>query len=214
MKYLQLELSPTGRAIHPIDQFIAELDGVERESILHVESRPEEMTILYQLDGDREALTTAFEGNEAVYDYEVVESDPGFTAYIHAASSELGSELLSIAREHALIIDTPIEVTPNGLSARLVGTHEGLRQALANIPDEVDVTVENAGPYHPDGQDLLSPLTDRQLEVFRTAVDEGYYDVPRRATHKDIADNLGCAPSTVDEHLRKAEARVVSGLID
>ena len=49
--------------------------------------------------------------------------------------------------------------------------------------------------------------------MFETAVEEGYYDVPRQATHKDIADNLGCAPSTVDEHLRKAESRVVTGLI-
>ena len=60
---------------------------------------------------------------------------------------------------------------------------------------------------------MLSALTDRQLEVFRTAVESGYYEIPRRATHKEIADSLGCAPSTIDEHLRKAESRVLQSLV-
>lgn len=214
MKYLQLELTPTERAVHPIDGFIAGLEQVEREAILHVDSQPDEMTILYQLSGNRDRLETALAANDDVAVYELVDAEEGFNAYIQAASANPGSELISIAHEHALIIDTPIHITETGLSTTLVGTHDGLRQALASMPDEIDVTVQNAGPYTPGGEDLLSPLTDRQLEVFQTAVDQGYYDVPRNATHKDIADNLGCAPSTVDEHLRKAEARVVSALVD
>ena len=121
--------------------------------------------------------------------------------------------LLDIAHEHTLIIDTPLEFTEEGLRATLVGTHENLRVALGDIPNGMDFSVDSAGTYVPGSEDLLSPLTDRQLEVFETAVEEGYYDVPRKATHKDIAENLGCAPSTVDEHLRKAESRVVTGLI-
>ena len=45
------------------------------------------------------------------------------------------------------------------------------------------------------------------------AVEHGYYEIPRRATHEDIADELGCAPSTVDEHLRKAESRILTSLV-
>jgi len=214
MKYLQLGLTPTARAVHPVDHLLAETGGVTRESILHVDSQPDEMTILYKLSGIQRRAESALSTDDTVYDFEIVDGEEGFSVYIHAESAAPGSELISIAHRHALIIDTPIDVTEEGLSVTLVGTHEGLRRALSNVPDEIEVTVENAGPYHPDGQDLLSPLTDRQLEVFRTAVDRGYYDVPRRATHEDIADDLGCAPSTIDEHLRKAEARVVSGLMD
>jgi len=32
-----------------------------------------------------------------------------------------------------------------------------------------------------------NPLTDRQLEVFRTALEAGYYDVPREATLTEVA---------------------------
>jgi len=215
MQYLKLTLSPTHRAIHPVDRFIEGHRSVTREEVLHVDARADGTTVLlYRLLGDRESFETALSQRASVHDYDVVEvEEDGFHAFVQAESPEDGSALLEIAHENALIIDTPLEFTEDGLKATLVGTHGNLREALGLLPDALDFTVENAGPYVPGGEDLLSPLTDRQLEVFETAVEEGYYDVPRRATHKDIADNLGCAPSTVDEHLRKAESRVVSGLV-
>ncbi len=49
----------------------------------------------------------------------------------------------------------------------------------------------------------------RQRAAVRAAVDLGYYDQPRRATHGDVAERLGCAASTASEYLRKAEAKLV-----
>jgi len=215
MKYLKLTLAPTDRVIHPIDGYIADHEAVQREALLHVDARTDGTTVLlYRLTGDREALGADLHERQHVQDQEVVDiSDEGFHAFVQADTAERGDQLVEIAHRHALIIDTPLEYVEDGIRATLVGTHENLRQALGAIPSEIDFSVENAGPYVPGDQDLLSPLTDRQLEVFQTAVEEGYYDVPRRATHKDIADALDCAPSTVDEHLRKAESRVVSGLL-
>lgn len=216
MQYLKLTLSPTDRAIHPIDRFVRDRSGVDRDAILHVDSRVDGTTVLlYRLVGARDQFDAALADQSNVVDHEVVEVEgEGFHAFVQARSDGVGGELLDIAHRNALIVDTPLEFVEGGIRATLVGTHENLRTALSAIPDEVEFTVENAGPYVPGGADLLSPLTERQLEVFETAVEEGYYEVPRRATHKDIADNLGCAPSTVDEHLRKAESRVVSGLIN
>ncbi|MXR22550.1 helix-turn-helix domain-containing protein [Halobacterium bonnevillei] len=45
------------------------------------------------------------------------------------------------------------------------------------------------------------------------AVDAGYYDVPRTASQDDVAAQLDCAPSTVAEHLRKAEAALAGAAI-
>lgn len=215
MQYLKLTLSPTDRAIHPIDRFVRRRDEVDRDAILHVDSRADGTSVLlYRLLGDRGTFEQALGDREAVLDHEVVDVDgEGFHAFIQADNGDFGGKLLDIAHRNALIIDTPLEFVEDGVRATLVGTHENLRESLSEIPADVDFTVDNAGPYVPGGEDLLSPLTDRQLEVFETAVEEGYYDVPRRATHKDIADNLGCAPSTVDEHLRKAESRVVTALV-
>ena len=215
MKYLKLDISPTERAIHPIDEFVAGHDAVSRESLLHVDSRADGTTVLlYRVVGDGDAFGDALDDQPSVHDHEVVDIvGEGYHAFIQADSTTHGNALLDIAHEYALIIDTPLEFTDEGLRATLVGTHENLRGALGAIPDALEFLVGDAGTYVPGSEDLLSPLTDRQLEVFETAIEEGYYDVPRKATHKDIADNLGCAPSTVDEHLRKAESRVVAGLV-
>ncbi|WP_255149292.1 helix-turn-helix domain-containing protein [Halorarius halobius] len=213
MQYLKLTISPADRAIHPIDAFVADHDDVQREALMHVDARADGTTVLlYRLTGDEDAFGSALADRSTVRDHEVVDVSDGFHVFLQVGSSAMG-ELVEVAHDHALIIDTPLEFVEGGLSATLVGTHSNLREALSKMPDGIQFSVDNAGPYIPGGEDLLSPLTDRQLEVFQTAVDEGYYDVPRRATHKDIAATLDCAPSTVDEHLRKAESRVVSGLV-
>jgi hypothetical protein len=49
-------------------------------------------------------------------------------------------------------------------------------------------------------------LTQRQLEVFRLARDQGYYDYPKGTSAGDLAGELGISTSTLHEHLHKAEA--------
>ena len=215
MKYLKLSISPTARAIHPIDRVLAGHGAVNREALLHVGARADGTTVLlYRVTGNGDAFDDALAEQPEVFDHDVVDlGGNGYHAFVQAEATDGGATLLDIAHEHTLIIDTPLAFTEEGLRATLVGTHENLRVALGDIPNGMDVSVDSAGTYVPGSEDLLSPLTDRQLEVFETAVEEGYYDVPRRATHEDVAENLGCAPSTVDEHLRKAESRVVTGLI-
>jgi len=215
MRYLKLTLGPTERAIHPVDGVLAGHPGVERDTLLHVDARADGTTVLlYRLTGDGAALAAELRDRSSVHNQEVVDIDEEeFHAFVRVAATECRSELVEIAHRHALIIDTPLEYVEEGIRATLVGTHENLREALEAVPDAIDFSVENAGQYAPEGQDLLSPLTDRQLEVFQIAIEKGYYDVPQRATHEDIADALDCAPSTVDEHLRKAESRVVSRLL-
>ena len=53
-----------------------------------------------------------------------------------------------------------------------------------------------------------NPLTDRQLEVFRTALEAGYYDVPREATLTDVASALGVTKSTCSGVLHRAESTI------
>lgn len=49
-------------------------------------------------------------------------------------------------------------------------------------------------------------------DVGRDGVALGYDDVPRGATHRDIADRLGLSVGTVSEHLQKVESRVFASM--
>jgi predicted DNA binding protein len=49
--------------------------------------------------------------------------------------------------------------------------------------------------------------------VLEVAVAEGYYHNPREATHEDIANVVGIAPTTVGDHLREIEMNVFEMLV-
>lgn len=85
--------------------------------------------------------------------------------------------------------------------------------ALEDAPESVGVSAEESGEYTPAETDVLSLLTGRQREVFETAVEMGYYEIPREVNQRDLAAELDLAPSTVDEHLRKAESRMLSAVL-
>lgn len=60
-----------------------------------------------------------------------------------------------------------------------------------------------------DLQSAKALLSPKQLEVFQKALDYGYYDVPKKISIEELAEKLGSSPSTVAEHLRKAESKMV-----
>lgn len=108
-----------------------------------------------------------------------------------------------------VIVDKPIVYRDGAVHLQLVGPNEALGEAVAGLPEAVDVTVRAVGTYHPEAGRAVESLSERQREAVGAALSLGYYEHPRRATHADVADRLGCAPSTAGEHLRRAEAKLV-----
>jgi predicted DNA binding protein len=58
----------------------------------------------------------------------------------------------------------------------------------------------------------LPDLSPRQREGLLAAVEMGYYRIPRDVTTAEIADELGIERRTFEEHLRRAENKIVAGL--
>ena len=63
------------------------------------------------------------------------------------------------------------------------------------------------------GESLLSKLTSRQKQILLTGYALGYYDVPRRISSDDLSRHLNVDKSTVVEHLRKAERKLIGSII-
>jgi predicted DNA binding protein len=66
-----------------------------------------------------------------------------------------------------------------------------------------------AGP-----SDQLAALTDRQREIIRTAHREGYYDQPKGINGSELGELFGISRSTVHEHLRTAERKLMTELFE
>ncbi len=59
---------------------------------------------------------------------------------------------------------------------------------------------------------LFGGLTAKQLQVLVDAVDAGYFDIPKRTSMDRLAAQHGLGESTMQEHLSKAESKVLRAL--
>jgi hypothetical protein len=62
-------------------------------------------------------------------------------------------------------------------------------------------------------ESLLSKLSIKQRQALLTAFALGYYDVPRKISSDELSRHLDVDKSTIVEHLRKAERKLIDGII-
>ena len=124
-----------------------------------------------------------------------------------------------------------------GAITRAVSAAAGEGRVVATVPPHVEVrtVVEAFQRQHPeskllaqrDGRQsvpihteagvhamLADRLTEKQLEVLRTAFLSGYFDWPRDSTADECADALGITQPTFSQHIRAAQYNVFAALFD
>jgi predicted DNA binding protein len=89
----------------------------------------------------------------------------------------------------------------------------------ADIPVTVEAKREIGSSIEPQRpllapHDIVPTLTDRQSEVIHYAFENGYYEIPRRITTEEIAAEVGVERRTAEEHLRRAENKLLASVID
>jgi len=60
---------------------------------------------------------------------------------------------------------------------------------------------------------LFSDLTSKQVDALLTAYGYGYYRIPKRADAKTISSEEGVPRTTFQEHLKKAENKLIGSLV-
>ncbi len=106
-----------------------------------------------------------------------------------------------------------IQVNDNGIDVSLVGSQEDIAREIGEYGDAgMTVLLERIADYG-GPRNTLDALTDRQREILQMAYELGYFDVPRRVSTADVAEKLHLDPSTVAEHLQRAERNLVASLL-
>jgi|SRR3989338_1024442 len=60
---------------------------------------------------------------------------------------------------------------------------------------------------------MLPELTEKQKQALHIALDQGYYDYPKRVKMEILAKKLGLSYSTFQAHLKKAEGKILKGSV-
>jgi hypothetical protein len=214
MRYVRTVIIPREGGLHPVDETLAAEPDLSRELLHNISLLDDGTAItLFQLSGDAERAREIAEESAEILDFQLSEGEDHVTVYAHFVPNETVEALLSLFREYELVLDMPLEYTSDGgLRAHIVGEEDVIREVIPKVPDGIGLNLEQISDYVPEEERLFSLLTDRQQETLQAALEVGYYEVPRQATHKDIAEKLDRSDGTVGEHLRKIEAKVMAAI--
>lgn len=216
MKYLHLTLREPPKWRNPMHTFLMGHDEMHRAQLLNWNTNADEMDIiLFRIVGARTPYTDALDDSPFVVGYETAPIDEeSFYVYIEHETRDADDQFRDPFFERRVLAIPPIEYTADGETlVEIVGRSEDVQGAVDDIPPEIEVHIDEVGAYDRGLSMSPSVLTDRQRAAVRSAVEHGYYEVPRQGSVEDVAATLDCAPSTASNHLRKAEARLVEQVL-
>lgn len=113
-----------------------------------------------------------------------------------------------------VIFDLPFIFSKEKVVFTFIADNENVKKLLTNIKSWGVIKNISFQPATFFGYNILSCLTERQKEVLTAAKKNGYYDVPRKISTKELSQKLGISRSTTVEHLRKAEKRIISCILE
>jgi len=157
-----------------------------------------------------------FIGNNKTIEMQVLERgrEGTHTVFFRAKQSQVESPPFDMGKIGGYII-APFEIKEGKLRITFLGNsaqvkrllHQmgimGLRHKIVSLTD---------AKYSQESP--LSSLTERQRKILIAAYKQGYYDLPRKINSEQLAKKLGLVSSTLVEHLRKAERRLLIGMLE
>jgi hypothetical protein len=217
MRYVTLVMRPADdrSAFHPIGERLAEDPAVRREAIHRMDPMGDgTLVLLAEASGDLDRYREILADEPTVQEWTVSVGERGYGyAYSRVETNDLTERLVDRGAEAPFVREMPVDITEDGgQRVTLVGTEEAFASVEPSGPEGVTFEIERMGEYEPGGGRLIDALTARQREILAAAIDAGYYDQPRQASHAEIADAVACSPATVSEHLQKIERSVFTAL--
>lgn len=108
----------------------------------------------------------------------------------------------------------PFRFVAGRFKITLLGNQKQIQRFLGQIEEHglsYKVNSMMNASFSPDSP--LDSLTEKQRLVLVSAFRLGYYDIPRKLDTDRLADKLSLVNSTVVEHIRKAERRMLAEML-
>lgn len=131
------------------------------------------------------------------------------------------SDVDSYLRDHGCLLRPPLQYHNGEKICHILAVDpESLTALYRDLVEEYSVAVDakrevtQPTPWDPrDDGEGTQGFTDRQREVLTVAYDAGYYEIPRETTTAEVAETFDLDRRTVEEHLRRAENKLVSSAV-
>jgi predicted DNA binding protein len=115
--------------------------------------------------------------------------------------------LLQTLEASRIPFDTPLVAEDGTVTLTVTAT----RDRISELGDQLELFgMSYELLYIHQSVDSTELLTEPQRQLLATAVESGYYDVPRECTLTELAEKEGIAKSSASERLHRAESKVIT----
>ncbi len=108
----------------------------------------------------------------------------------------------------------PFEFRDGKIRITFLGNQKQMRELISRVEEHgFSCKVVSAMDAKFSSISPLVYLTEKQRDILTSAFRLGYYDIPKRLDSDQLAEHLNLANSTVVEHIRKAQRRILAGML-
>lgn len=163
-------------------------------------------------DADTDSLTASLNDDESILEASLLDEFDGQALFRIVWPADINGLVQTLTNHEATILEA-------------VGTGERWEFQL-RFPDEADISAfradcDQAGVkldlqrlYHPaEPETDQSALTPTQRETLLSALEEGYFDIPRRITTEELAEQLDISDQALNERLRRGHMNILTSLL-
>ncbi|MFX0180263.1 MAG: helix-turn-helix domain-containing protein [Candidatus Hodarchaeota archaeon] len=138
---------------------------------------------------------------------EVINEDRGKNEYIFFSKHNMVKETKEFLDKLDLIIDPPIILDKDRLLVSVITDSKRIDELVGSLNFFYNTKLEilSISDIQPNYENLFLKLTDRQKEIVYYAIQQGYFEIPRKINSKKIANHFKISRSALYEHLRKIE---------
>ena len=137
---------------------------------------------------------------------------------VETGQTQIGTLLDTLDRANVRLIGVRArpDATVFGLETPDSTQVSAIRNVLADLCETASLVSkrQRAGATRTADDTDTANLTERQREVLEAALRQGYYDDPRQTSGSDLADRFELSSSTLHQHLRAAESKIIRQFFD
>jgi predicted DNA binding protein len=201
LRHDRLALVPTLRA----------LDDVEIHVVTQGMTDPGRTAFPFLIEyDDRAALESAFDADETVAGYDLVDWTDGTGIYYVEYAPETVLISTVVAEVNGVLVHT--ETRGDGWLARLVLPDRSALTAVWDYARDHDMTLDIVEIY--GNEDVAGErsygLTDEQRSTLLLAYDHGYFSEPREASLGDVAAEIGLSSTATSGRLRRGIRNLIA----
>lgn len=203
----------------PLDpRYMDFFQKVDRFQVLQIHRLDKDVIITTQLIKFKDPKFSPAQliGTNGIEFIEVISEDKIKNEFVCFSKHRWPEELRKLFEDSELIMNAPIniDVENNSISVSFISDQEKIER----IYKELDRIGNNykilnvSTKLPPNIENIFMLLTDRQREIIFFAVENGYYEIPRKINTNDLANKFQMSQSAISEHLRKIERIVFSSI--